>query len=233
MKQSNILLILLSLILLRGIYITDRLLARQYLKVNLDDPYKNFDSVAVQPFKALRITGGNGYAIRIMQGNNFTARVMHSRKSFYSMNALTDTLAIGFAVANQDYQRPEKCTVGLIITLPRLDFLQLSGTNNEVGQFHQDTLIIQQDKNTVTRLKDLQVDCLNLQGSGLSYFDFIQNNNVGNLIAHLQNNASMDFHQVNFKQFNPVLRDTAAIVLYRQSLEMARVGVIASDRSGR
>ena len=231
MKQSNILLVVLSINLLAGIYITDRLLAQQYLKINLDDPYKNFDFQAVQPFKALRITGGNGYAIRIMQGKNFSVRVMHSRKSFFSMNASNDTLAIGFTVANQQYQRPEQSTVGLIITVPHLTFIQLSGTNNEINEFYEDTITIQQDKNTVTRLKDLQVDCLTLQGSGISYFDFLQKNKVGNLTVHLQNTASTNFHQVSFQQFKPVLQDSAAIILYRQSLELLKLPDSTSNSS--
>jgi len=214
------LLSVLLFVMLCGVYITDRLLAEQYVKINLADPYKNFDSLPVRSFRALRLTGGNGYAIRIMQGNRHVVRIMHSRKSFFSMNHIGDTLQIGFAVANQTYQQPAQSTVGLIIMVPRLTFLRLSGTNNEIGPFRQDTLVIQQDKNTVTRLNDIELDFMQLEGSGSSHIDFLHKNSITNLAADMQNKASMNFNDISFQQFSPVLTDTAAIVLYSQSLDM-------------
>lgn len=224
MKRSNLLLIILSFIFLSGIYITDRVLAVQYLKINLGDPFKNYHYQAVQPFKALRITGGNGYAIHIQQGKNYNIRVMKTRKSFFSMKTSGDTLTVTFTVANQN-QKPETCPVGVIITVPKITFLQLSGTNNEIGPFLQDSLIVWQETNTVTRLKDLSLGYLNLQGSGISYFDFLRENRIEHVAVKLQNRAAANFNQISVEQFSPVLKDTSAIVLYSQSLEMLRSAV--------
>ncbi len=218
MKRSNLLLLLLTVIYLSGIFITDHLLALQYVKINLSDPYKNFQTIAVLPFKALKITGGNGYAIRIKQGD-YNIRLMNSRKDFFKMKTLNDTLSVIFNVANQNYQNPQESIVGLIISVPSINYVELSGTNNEVGPLQQDSLIIHQDTNTVTRLTDLRLNYLSLHGTATSYFDFKAKNNALHLNVNIKNNAVINFHQVSFKQFTPHVGDSAAIVIYRESLE--------------
>jgi len=220
MKKSNLLLMMLSLVLLLGLFITDRLLAVNYTKIDLKDMYKNFQDIAVKPFKALNITGGNSYAIRIKQGRDYNIKVMNSRKSFFKTISSGDTLAIVFSVANQQYQKPEDCVTGVIITVPSISLLKLSGINAEIGPFSQNALTIIQNNYALARLKELNLDYLNLQGSEFSSFDCVNKNNVKQLDLTLTSNASIQMKQISFQQFNPVLKDSAAIVLYKQSFEM-------------
>lgn len=225
MKRSNLLLLILTVIMLGGLVITDHLLTVQYHKTALDDPYKNFEQVAVQPFKVLKISGGNGYVVKITQDKKYGIRLRSSRKSFFSMKASRDTLKIGFSVANQNYQKPEDGTIGLIIGAPMLELLVLSGTNNELGPFQQYTLAVIQDKNTVTRLNRINAHHLNLRGTGISYFDFQLSNVVKHLSLELKNNAVASFHQIGFEQFSPVLQDSSSIIVNRQALEMLQAAV--------
>jgi hypothetical protein len=222
MKKSNLFLIVLSIFLLAGLFVTDRLLVIQYKKINFKDPYKNFQSIAIKPFSKLSIRGGNGYAIRIIQGDHCEIKLMNSRKDFFKMERTGDNVMIKFTVAGQNYQRPEEATVGLIITMPALNSLQLSGTNNEIGPFLQDSLVITQDKNTYTRIKQLQVHFLKLSGMGTSYFDLLRSNDVRCLTIHMKNTSVVNFHEVRFKQFYPVLKDSAAVVFYSESLDNLR-----------
>jgi hypothetical protein len=124
-----------------------------------------------------------------------------------------DTLVVTFAVANQQFQKAEECTIGLIITAPHINFLQCSGTNTEVSRFHQDSLAIVQDINSVTRLKDIRVNCFQLQATGTSYFDLLKKNTARHLVVHLQNKAAIHFNDIRFEKLSPVLKDSAAIVL--------------------
>ncbi len=219
MKRSNLLLSVLSCILLAALFVTDHLLVLQYAAINLSDPYKNYQSIAVSPFKALKISGGNGYAIRIIQGDHYNIRLMNSRKDFFKMKMLQDTLSVTFTVANQNHQQPQETTVGLIIFLPKIAYLQFSGTNNEVGPLLQDSLTIQQNTNTVTRLKELRLNYLSLNGTATSYFDLLSNNTALHLRANMKNKAVVNFNQISFIRFTPLLQDSAAIVVYKTSLE--------------
>lgn len=58
-----------------------------------------------------------------------------------------------------------------------------------------------------------------LHGTATSYFDFKYKNNALHLNVNIKNNAVVNFHQVSFKQFTPHVGDSAAIVIYRESLE--------------
>ncbi len=218
MKRSNLLLLILSVVLLSGLFITDRLLVLEYAKINLSDPYKNFESIAVLPFKALKISGGNGYAVRVKQGEHFNIRLMHSRKAFFKMNLLHDTLFITFAVANQSYQKPEESTVGLIVFVPKVSYLEFSGTNNEIGPLQLDSLVVRQNENTVTRLREIQLDYLSLHGNATSYFDFQFKNQVQYLHVNIKNRAVVNLHEVSVMRCIPLLQDSAAIVVYKESL---------------
>ena len=218
MKRSNILLLSLSAVLLSGLFLTDHLLVLQYAKVDLGDRYKNFELLALRPFKALKITGGNGYAIRVLQGDNYHIRLMNSRKEFFKMKLLNDTLSVIFSVANQNYQLPEASTVGLIITVPAIRYLQLSGTNNEIGPFRQDSMRITQDKNTLSRLKELQFKSLDIEGTGLSQFDFVSKNTVNSLHLQLRNSSFANLRDVSFQRIYPILQDSAGMVFHKGSL---------------
>lgn len=222
MKRSSMLLLALVFVFISGLLYTDYLLAIAYTKIDLKDPFKNFQHVAVQPFKAIRISGGNGYTIRLIRGDSFTIRLLNSRKSFFKMKRSADTLSIDFGVANQTYQHPKAATVGLIITMPRIDHIQLSGTNNEVAAFIQDSLTLVQDKQTFTRVNNVNLHYLQLLGVGKSYLDFESENNVTSLDMNMKNSTITDFHQVIVGNFNPVLLDSAGIVLYGQSLNNLR-----------
>lgn len=210
---------ILAVVFLSGILVSDHLLALEYAKIDLSDPYKNFTLIPVQSFKALKISGGNGYAIRIIKDDRYTIRLMNSRKDFFSMKMIRDTLSISFTVANQNYQQAQQSTFGLIISLPAIKYLEFSGTNNEVGPLLQDSLTVHQNINSVTRLKELQLNYLSLEGTATSSFDFQLKNTAKRLDINIANKAVVDFHQCSFNTFNPELKDSAAIIFYRWSLE--------------
>lgn len=222
MKKSNLLLLILSVVLISGLLATDHLLAISYSKIDLKDPYKNFSDVAVKPFKVLNINGGNSYAVRIEQGSAFNIKVMNTRASFFKMVPAGDTLVINFNVANQRYQKPEDCTVGLIIAVPSLSFLNLSGINAEINTLQQDSLSINQNGQTTTRMKNITVNRLALSGSNVSSYDCVLNNQANELSLTISDSASIQMKQMRFQKLNTIIKDKAAVVFYQQSFDMLK-----------
>jgi len=116
MKTSNKILTALLLVLLATTIFADFLLKKVYLKINLNDPFKNYQPVSIQPFKYLKIRGGNGYAIEIKQAP-LNMKVMTKRKNFLAVRQNGDTLLIGFTVISSMSMRdPESLPRGIIIS---------------------------------------------------------------------------------------------------------------------
>jgi len=231
MKKSNFLLLILAIVLVSGLLVTDHLLAVNYAKIDLKDPYKNFSDVGVKPFRILNIKGGNSYAVRIEQGRAFGIKLLNSRASFFKMTNAEDTLSINFNVANQRYQKPEDCTVGLIITAPSLSHLNMSGINAEINTFQKDSLCVIQNEYTNTRLRNVTVNYLALTGSNVSSYDCVLNNHVNQLSLTFRDSASVQMKQMNFKQLNTTIKDNAAVVFYQQSFDMLRQAFTAINNA--
>jgi len=231
MKKSNLMLLMLSVVLISGLMATDYLLAVSYSKIDLKDLYKNFTNVAVKPFKKISIKGGNSYAVRIEQGNAFGIKLMNTRASFFKMATAGDTLVINFNVANQHYQKPEDCTVGLIITAPSLSLLNLSGINAEINTFQQDSLCVIQNGYTNTRLRNIAVKHLALTGSNVSSYDCVLNNRVNQLTLTFTDSASVQMKQIDFQQLKTTIKDKAAVVFYQQSFDLLKQAFAAINNA--
>lgn len=222
MKKSNRLLLYVAIAFVAGVLVTDGLLAKAYAEINFSDPYKNYQDVVVPSFKALHIKGGNGYSIQINQGKDLNVKVMNSRKGFLKTSSNGDTLFIEFAVANAP--RPsatDKLPVGLIIACPDIVYLNLSGTNNQVGPMKLDSMHIVQDANTLTVFKQLDIDYLFLDGRQKSWFDFNEKNVIQQLKIQASADAGINLQGIVFNAISPLLRDNAKIVFFKQSLKNA------------
>ena len=226
MKRSNKVLLILSIILLSGVFVTDHLLAVNYSKIDLNDPYKNFSDVPVKPFNKIRIVGGNSYVVRVRQGKEFNIKLLNSRASFFKMNQNSDTLNIRFNVSNRSPGQEFNPITGIIITAPSIAYFEFAGTNTEIETFKQDTILVKQGDNSITRLKDLQTSFLKLSGEGFSVFDCQKGNNTNLFEVDLGNRTTLLMNEISFQKFIPFLRDSAAIVVNPKSLDiLKRTGV--------
>jgi len=82
MKNSNKVLISFVAVLLISIVLVDVSLRNTYLKIDIEDAFKNYEQVTLKPFNHLKLEGGNGFAIEINQADRLGMRVLSSRKSF-------------------------------------------------------------------------------------------------------------------------------------------------------
>ncbi|MBK0379220.1 GIN domain-containing protein [Mucilaginibacter segetis] len=218
MKKSNRLLLLFGLLFTAGIGFTDEMLAVQYRHIDLNDPYKNFSAVTIHPFRVLAIRGGNGYIVRVMQGDSFRVMLMNSRKPFFRLEQRADTAFIRFSVANQQYQSPEECTTGLIITVPHLAALRLSGINGDLTGLSQDSLLLSQQNRSLLRVKRLNVERLSLRATGSSATFFQDDNQTETLWLDLAGGSSADLGSLHSTSIFPHLQDDSRLSVTTSSL---------------
>ncbi|PLK44975.1 hypothetical protein [Emticicia sp. TH156] len=213
MKKSNLMLLIFLMMFVAGTLITNQLLVAQYHKINLHDRYKNFHPIAAQAFRVLDIRGGNSYSVKIVKGPAYGVMLMNSRKQFFSLQQNKDTTVILFTVANQQYQAPEQCTTGLIVTVPMLESLSTSGINCEIDGLQQLSLSLHLSEGSTMRLRSLKINQMSIYGTGASTAFFKDKNESDTLRLTLQKASSVDLGKTFTKAIYPILKDNSRLTL--------------------
>ncbi|MBB5395212.1 DUF2807 domain-containing protein [Mucilaginibacter sp. AK015] len=217
-KKSNRLLTAFAVFFVAALFAADRELALQYRRIDLKDPFKNFGMVPVRPYQVLHISGGNSYTVRIVRGTDYTIRLMNSRKQFFRMEQRLDTLAINFTVSNQQYQLPDQCSTGLILTVPALATINTSGINCELSGLEQDSLLITQEHQAILRMKDLRLGNLVINGRHSSTATFRESNRTDTLRLTLDEGSSVDLGPLKAGKIFTKLNGNARLVITAANL---------------
>lgn len=100
MKFTSKILLGLLIILFAGILSSNIILKKEYDKLDKSDNYWNYISVLQQPFKYLKITGGNGTKIAFEQSSKCSVRILQEWKNWFKgeikAHVNNDTLYINF-----------------------------------------------------------------------------------------------------------------------------------------
>jgi len=138
----------LLIILISGLLISNVILKKEFDKVNKSDIYWNYETVLSQPFKYLRITGGNVSNIAFEQGPDYSVRILNQWKrdlhGGISTHVDKDTLIINFDFkpANQyDKVWMQRATTVRIFA-PELLSIEGFDTNIEMFKLKQKTLSV-------------------------------------------------------------------------------------------
>lgn len=223
MKTSNKILLGLFAGLLATLIWTDFSLRAVYAKINLADVFKNYQNVAVQPFKYLKITGGNAYTIEIRQAEKFDMKVMASRASFLKTAFQKDTLFVRFLVAGSPQNRfASDLPLGLIIFCPSISEIFANGTNNLISQWNSDSMQLTLNGNSTAKFNNSKLQKLIAIGNHQSVFDFESANHIDRFSLHLNNGSSAYFKGIDYHNFEPLLSDSAVLVLKQQASEKLR-----------
>lgn len=217
-KKSNLLLAAFAVFFVAALFAADHELAIQYCRIDLKDPFKNFGMVPVRPYKVLNISGGNSYTVRIVQGTAYTIRLMNSRKPFFRMEQHQDALVINFTVSNQQYQLPEQCTTGLILTVPALAMINTSGINCELSGLEQGSLFITQEHEAILRMKDLRLGSLVINEKHSSTATFRNCNLTDTLHLRLDEGSSVDLGPLKARNILTELKGNARLVVTAANL---------------
>jgi len=144
---SKILLALL-IILISGLLVSNVILKKEYDKVNKSDIYWNYETVLSQPFKYLRINGGNTSNITFEQGPNYSVRILNQWKRNFNggirASVEKDTLIIDYYIepANPFEKFWMQRSTTVRIFAPELLIIDGFNTNLEMFRLKQKTLSV-------------------------------------------------------------------------------------------
>jgi hypothetical protein len=218
MKNSNKILTGLLVILLITTIGIDFLLENRYTKINLNDPYKNYEQVAIHPFKHLKIKGGNAYTIEIRQAANYDMKVMVSRKTFLTTILHGDTLLINFSVAsNPMNHEPEGLPRGIIINAPVLSAIIAEGCNTIIRDVRADSLQLILSGNSASVLHNVHVGNLAVSGRQNALVNFRSHNQAATLKVCLTEGTSAFLEDISYSNFHPLLSGDSKLIFGAQT----------------
>jgi len=100
MKFTSKVLLTLLVLLVVGLLSSNIILKKEYDKVDKSDIYWNYEKVLQQPFKYLKITGGNVTRIAFEQSTKYSVRILQEWKRYHNgeikAHVTNDTLYINF-----------------------------------------------------------------------------------------------------------------------------------------
>jgi hypothetical protein len=214
MKNSNKILLGLIIILLGGTVIFDILLRNTYLKINRNDPLKNYETLSLKPFNHLKIKGGNAYAIELKQASKTEMKVLNNRKSFLNSSQKGDTLFISFTVmSNNQLRFADNLPIGLIISAPAIKTITADGNSVLLHNWDTDSLKLTLNGNAAMRLSKNTIKQLYVNGNYYTVFDFETENRITSLDLKLQQHAVAYLNDLTYQQFKPILKDSAQLIL--------------------
>jgi hypothetical protein len=148
MKFTSKILSALLVLLFSALLCSNMILKHAYDKVDKSDNYWNYETVLQQPFKYLKITGGNSTQIAYEQSNKYSVRILQEWKSWFKgeikAHVVNDTLYINFDyVADNLYNKfwTESRTTVRIFS-PELLSVDGFNTNLEMFKLNQKNITV-------------------------------------------------------------------------------------------
>jgi len=146
MKFTSKVLVALAVILIGGLLSSNIILKREYDKVDKSDIYWNYHKILQQPFKYIKIIGGNGTRIAFEQSENYSVRILQEWERYHGgklqAHVTNDTLYMNF-----DYIAPTpydffyiKNTTTVRIFSPELLSFDGFNTNFEMFKLKQKSM---------------------------------------------------------------------------------------------
>ncbi len=148
MKLSSRILLSMLIILVAGLLLSNIVLKKEYNKIDKGDLHWNYTTVLTQPFKYLKIDGGNITNIAFEQNKNYSVRVLNDwqryRPELIQSWVKNDTLFIKFAYTshNQNEKDWMKSTTLVRIFSPQLSYVEGYNTNFEMFKLKQKSIAV-------------------------------------------------------------------------------------------
>jgi len=103
MKFTSKVLVALAVVLIGALLSSNIILKKEYNKVDKSDIYWNYHKILQQPFKYMKITGGNGTRIAFEQSPHYSVRILQEWERYHGgeikAHVNNDTLYINFDYA--------------------------------------------------------------------------------------------------------------------------------------
>ena len=221
MKPSNILSLVLFLVTIFGMFYTNNILKSEFLKIDLDNKYKNYISYDIGAYSVINIKGSNGYPIEIKNGKLNDVKVLRSRQNHFYKKLVKDTLFIEFTGANISIEQSflNKTPPGIIIEKTRLSKIIVSHTYNRITGFSGQELDIILKNASIAKIADCKMKSLNLYSEDNSQFVFSKNNFIDSLNLVMLDRSIGHLKELEFLSLNHTLEDSVTLVLSKNTFD--------------
>jgi Putative auto-transporter adhesin, head GIN domain len=139
MKLTTKILLILLLLFTSGLFASNMLLKQEYLKIDKTDIYWTYSKILEQPFKHLKIEGGNISNIAYEQSKTASVRVFKDWRAFdeHSIKAqvANDTLYINFPNTYHDLYEKEWLKWNVTVRLFSPELLSVTGSNTNFEMY--------------------------------------------------------------------------------------------------
>jgi hypothetical protein len=208
LKLSTVILLVSLVLITIGLFASNMALKTEYNKLDKNDKYWNFNTVLSQPFKHLKIEGGNVTQVVFEQDPTPTVRIAkywteYKNESNFKAYVSNDTLHISMVYNPKSGANREWMTNASLIRIsaPQLLSVNMNNTNFEWDNLKQNNLNV------------------NLKGkSGFRVESMINNIDTLNITQHDSTNAIFDFSSgykgpraINFQHVNANLSNHATL----------------------
>jgi hypothetical protein len=221
MKKSNLYIMTLCIVIIAGMYVTNVMLTNEYQKIDLTDPYKNYVSVAIAPYKVLDISGSNGYPIEIVHKKTNDIKVLRSRLNHFKSTLRNDTLFVKFTGSNIPMgQRFQTNTPpGIIIEKNALDAIISTNTHNRVAGFSNQDIKLHLKGNSLMEISNCNLQTMEIEMLHKSQLEFSKGNTVDSLDLKMANTAVVSLQKIDFRTINHTLKDSITVVLSKDAFK--------------
>src|SRR6185503_11321865 len=164
MKWSSRILLSMLIILVAGLLLSNIILKNEYNKIDKSDLYWNYTNVLRQPFKYLKIEGGNITKIAFEQSKNYSVRVLNDWQRYHpeliKSSVKNDTLFIKFVHAgNNEYEKYwMKGTTLIRIFSPELLYVEGFNTNFEMFKLKQKSIAVDMSGKSIFEVESMIPD---------------------------------------------------------------------------
>lgn len=215
MKKSNLFLVIFGLILLTGMYATNKTLANEYQNIDLTDRYKNYVSVPSEAYSVLVISGSNGYPIEITQTETDAIKVLRSRIDHFKSSVKNDTLFIQFTGSNIPMEQHYHLDTppGIIIKKNTLSSIINTNTHQRISGFSDQNLTLILEGKAFTEVSHCDIHTLHIDMKHHSQIGFSHQNTANSLHLSMANTTIAKLQEIEFTAIQHTLSDSITVVL--------------------
>lgn len=218
MKKSNLFFMTLGIIMIMGMCATNIVLKKEYDKIDLTDPYKNYVSVQSEPYMVLDLSGSNGYPIEIEYSETNDIKVLRSRLGHFKNLLRNDTLFIQFTGSNipMEQGRNSSTPAGIIIGKSTLSGIIGRGTHQRVSGFSGEDLKLILKGNAFAEISNCNLHIMEVDMMNTSQIAFLERNKVDSLQLKMANTTMAELRKIDFRNMEHTLGDSISFVLSKE-----------------
>ncbi|MGB0891542.1 MAG: hypothetical protein ACPGUU_04260 [Flavobacteriaceae bacterium] len=219
MKKSNIFISFLAIAIITGMFLVNADLKKEYTKIDLKDPFKNYLSIDHESYSVLDISGSNGYPIQIIQKDTNNIKILRSRLNHFKSELRNDTMFVKFTGSNipMNQRHNSSTPYGIIIENSELTKIVSTNTHNRIFDFSNTNLQISLKGNSFMEVNNCNINTLQINLENTSYIDFIINNKADSLDLIMKDKSIASLQKMSFNKINHSLKDSVTIVLSKDA----------------